>query len=204
MGWTTTLVVTSNVFTLQRGSVEPEYRARLMHTARILSTIDHPGVEHFVALEDDGRRTTLVTGFAGGRSLATDAPHRARDIAALGAAILRTIDDLHANGVTHGPVSRAGIRFAVGFVPVLCNFDRGRLHAPDDGQSWRRDRVTDVQSVGLLLAGLLADGRALAPRHPFERIDRLRLAHLCRQVAEGGLTDATALSAGLERISPRR
>lgn len=204
MGWTTTLVVSSSVFTLQRASEEPEFRARLMHTARILSAIDHPGVERFVALEDDGHRTTLVTDFAGGRSLVIDAPHRARDIAALGAEVVRTLDDLHSTGVTHGPVTRAGVRFAVGYVPVLCNFDHGRLHVADVRQSWRGDRVADVQSVGVLLAGLLADGDAHAPRHPFDRVDRWRLARLCHEVTDGGLTDATAVLAALERINPRR
>lgn len=200
-GWTTTLTLTGNVLTVQRSSDEPEFRARLMHTARILAALDHPGAERFLALEDRSDRTTLVTGFAGGRSLAADGPRRARDVAVLATTLVHTLDELHTIGVTHGPIERADVRFAVGHVPVLCGFDHGRLHSAGDRDSWQVDRVADVRSVGFLLAGLADEA---TPGHAIDRVDRHRLARLSHRIIDGELTETSALLAALARITPRR
>lgn len=200
-GWTTSLVSTSTFFTLQRSSDEPEFRARLMHTARILAAVAQPGAERFIALEDDGQVTTLVTEFAGGRSLVSDAPHRVRDLAAVGAAIVRTLDGLHETGVTHGPVSRSQIRFGSGLEPVLCGFESGEIHPADDRRSWRADRAADVQSIGVLLAEVLDDASHRAG-DLLDRIDRRRLTRLAHKIAAGDLDEATSTLARLERISP--
>ncbi|HET8930903.1 MAG TPA: hypothetical protein VFN21_09625 [Acidimicrobiales bacterium] len=199
-GWSTSLVSTSDVFTVQRCSDDPEYRARLIHTARVLADVDQRGAERFVALEDDGESTTLVTRYAGGRSLASAVPRRASRLAAVGAGLVRTLVGLHAVGVTHGPVAASQVRFGSRFEPVLCGFDRGDLHPTDDQRSWRADRAIDVQSVGVLLGALLGDASRRAS-DPIEHVDRRRLRRVSRRIAAGDLVEATATLAGLERIS---
>ncbi len=202
-GWTTSLVVTAGSFTVQRRSDDPEHRARLVQIAALLRSVAHPGVEAFVALEDDGGSTTLVTAFAGGRDLSTGAPRRARDLARLGAAILGTLADLHDLGVTHGPLTASAVRLHADD-PVLCGFADGRSYPVGERASWWGARAADERSVGRLLVDLL-DAAAPTRRHRIiERADRARLRRLAERIARGDPDGATAATGALRRLSGRR
>ncbi len=202
-GWTTSLVLTAGSFTVQRRSGDPEHRARLVQIAELLRTVAHPGVESFVALEDDGASTTLVTAFAGGRDLSTGAPRRARDLARLGAAILAILADLHDLGVTHGPLTASAIRLHAE-APVLCGFVDGRSYPVDEPASWWAARAVDERSVGQLLADLVDDAGPTRRHRIVERVDRARLRRLAERIAHGDLDRADVAAGALRRLGGRR
>lgn len=201
---TTALVLANGVFTVQRRGLDPEARARLVHTADVLTAVEHRGAERLLALEDDGTCTTLVTVFAGGRSLANSVPDRPRRLALIGAHLLRTLEGLHAVGVTHGPLRPSQVRLRDRCDPVLCDFSLGRRHRVDAWDDWAADRDTDIRSVGVLLAGLLAEARAPGSGSPAARFARRRVARVVERISAGTFADASGAADALEhRAVPR-
>lgn len=201
-GWTTSLVVSPGILTVQRHSDDPEFRARLVHMAGVLQGLGHPRTESFLALEDDGTRTTLVTAFAGGRSLANTAPRRARTLALVGASLLDTLADLHAAGFTHGPLVPSAVRLR-GAEAILCGFVDGCNHVGDDPHSWRIERAVDERSVGRLLLGLVVRDGSDDRLRPLEWLVRRRLTTLATRLAEGGFADAAAAARALRSFAGR-
>lgn len=193
------LVSANRVFVVQRHGTDPEARARLVHTADVLAAVGHGATEQLLALEDDGTRTTLVTAYAGGRSLAHTVPHRTRDLAAVATRLLGTLAALHAVGVTHGPVEPSHVRFRYDRVPVLCDFSLGRRHPTGDRAAWAAERHTDIRSVGVLLEGLLRRTDTRRVHGPVDRLVRRHLARTAVRITTGGFDDALDAAGAVAR-----
>ncbi len=135
----------------------------MIHAARVLACLDHPGVERFVTLDDDGHRTLLVTAFAGARSLADAPPRGPGELARTAAGILTGLAAIHRAGFIHGRIDADRIRLGPGGRPVLCDFRTAERPDPDVLDRARRN---ELASVGRLLLELIDTITVQPLRHP--------------------------------------
>lgn len=196
------IAIEDHALVFLRHSSDPEARAGLMHAARVLSRLDHPGVESFVTIRVDDSSTTLVTRFIGGRTLAAasvDDPTRRARIAA---AVFANLADLHDAGVAHGPFTYANLRVGAGGAVTSCGFGDATMASDVDPATWRLCCIEDLWTV----AEVLARSRRRAPipgrRSPSSRILERRFARVLQRIATGTITDAATASAACRRLLP--
>lgn len=225
-GWVTTVQRRASRLVVWRSATDPEFRARLVHTAGVLATIRTPGTEALVELRDGPTATTLVTTYAGGRSLATIASVTVAGVTPDPAAVARqavmvfsTLAQLHACGVTHGPFRREHIRLC-GDQVVLCSFDDAVLRTSTDPETWHARCALDIASAARTLVDFLngapdrVDARPLYHDRPrpslrFPRMPTLRngrrIVQALDAIASHGSLEATAAVSLIERLAaPKR
>lgn len=182
--WTAHIDIRAGAIVLIRVSDDPEFRARLVHAAGILRDVARPGIERFVALEDRGGVTRLVTAFVGARSLATDPPERPADLWELTTTLCGTVVALHGAGVVHGRIAADRVLLGHGGVPVLCDFSAAER--PDAARLEACQRE-DLAALGDLLASLSKGVRRRPLSHPLEWRGLHAHRRLCRELSAGAV-----------------
>lgn len=163
-----------------RSADQPEERARLVHAAGVLAHGRHRGVETLVALEDDGNRTRLVTGFVGARTLASAPPSHPQDLARTAARLMGILAVLHRSGIVHGRLTAERIVLGPGDRPVLCGFGDAEVSEPEH---LRRARRRELAELGRLVL-TLADGIGVGPvRRPWQWWSLRRCRRSARRLA---------------------
>lgn len=166
---------------LVRASADAEARAQLIHAARVLAAVDHPGLETLIALDDDGTRTRLVTAFAGARTLADTPPRRPEEFQRVAGAVLATLAALHREGIVHGRITPDRVLLGPGGRPVVCDLlaaERPPAEALD--LACRRE----LACFGRLLEDLLVGIRVRPLRHPRRWLLLRRCRGSARRLAE--------------------
>ncbi len=186
---------------VERRSADPEYRARLVRAASVLRELNHPGAEALVGITDDGETTALRTAFAGGRSLRSSPPSTISALAGVGAALARTLADLHDLGIAHGPIGAHQVILGTGDRPVLCGFADGHLRAGHDTALWQARCAADLRSLGNLLGGLARTVPGPRAVGILRRVARRRLARTAAKLGNGDLSRTDEIIAALDKAA---
>lgn len=129
-----------------------EDRRRLVHEARALRQIRHPGVVQLIDAAASGDGSELALRYVVGD---VPGPLPAAELAGLGAAVATTLADIHDLGAAHGACTVDHVLVERSGRPVLCSFGRAALRGDHDEvlDAQRRDVATLTQSLQALLVG---------------------------------------------------
>lgn len=138
--------------------VSSERAAELDREARLLQSLQHPGVVQFIELDESGDGGRILrTGFVSSDTWVTrpllDSGQRTAAVAALAAVLA----DLHDLGITHRGLSPCHVLHGPDDRPILCSFSRSREASPE----YRRE---DLQALGDLMYDDGVKGEPLAGR----------------------------------------
>lgn len=185
-----------------RHSTDPEARAGLMHTARVLARLDRPDTESLLTIRVGESSTTLVTRFVGGHPLEAASVEDPTRHARIAAAVFSSLADLHHAGVAHGPFTPASLRIGAAGAVTSCGFAAATLASDVDAETWRLRCFEDLWTVAEVLTRLRRHPQHPGRRTPSTRILERRLAGVLQRITTGTITDAGTASAACLRLLP--
>lgn len=160
-----------------------EARRRFIQEARILASLDHPGIVRIFSIDEDEGRLRLTLELVKGRMLEElPAETSGVEVARIGAEILNALRTIHAAGLVHGDIKPPNVMVTDNGRVVLLDFGISRrfmeersfeegvfgtpvVMAPEQLSGGEIGPPVDIFSVGAVLYWLLAD------RYPFAGSD---------------------------------
>jgi eukaryotic-like serine/threonine-protein kinase len=140
-----------------KAAVRPGDAERLVHEARVLGSMSHPGVVELCELRPPAESPQLVTRWVSSGSLAERRLPVAQ-AAALIATVAETLGDLHQRGIVHGHLDATHVLIDRRGRPVLCSFGRAATAAGPPPGGKGRTAADDVAALGTLLTAVLEPG----------------------------------------------
>ena len=170
-----------------RRTTDPGEVADIEHQAEVLSRLQFPGIVTLEGLHRDGGTVTLRLG-DDLPTLGEQTPASAAECAYLGAALGRTVGEVHRAGFAHRDLRADTVLVDSEGRPLLSGFDRAT-------EATAEVRQEDLRALLLLLTGLLD----LLPATDAvdERRFRRRLARTLRPRRHGDVTDLSGALAEL-------
>lgn len=185
--------------TVTKRATDTVERRCLANEATVLGRLSHPGVVRLVAHTETDRHAQLLTERVPGSTLADTAIDAPAALAAVGAAAVAVVADLHTLGIAHGSLAPDHIIVSGGRV-VLCSFGRA---AEATAAAMDRD-VADLVVALTDTARRLPEPGTRVERRRRRSLDELLVGAASRSLTASDLGAALAALAGPDAAGPTR
>jgi TolB-like protein/Flp pilus assembly protein TadD len=190
---------------------DPSRRARFEREARLLASLNHPGIATLFSFEEVSGRHLLSMELVEGEGLdqrIAAGPLSAEEILSLSAQIAEALEAAHAAGITHRDLKPANIRIATGGTIKLLDFGLARKYEEESAGPEEETSMRGLTQQGAVIGTLpYMSPEQISGRPMDHRTDIFSLGIVLYEMATGkrpfhGRSNAELASAILRDAAP--